>query len=95
MITTDAIEILANRLDLTKKQTRSLLKKALAVFRDALADGTSFTIRGFGTFDLRERSERKSYNPGLKKWMRLPPRITVFFRAGSKLKQRAKEREKQ
>jgi len=95
MTTTEVVKILAKRLNLTQTQTRQLLQKTLVVLKDTLTGGKSYSIRGFGTFGIRKRSDRRSYNPNLKKWMRLPPQIIVSFKAGSKLKRRVKQRKQQ
>jgi len=95
MTTTEIIKALADRLDLTQKESRQILQKTLSNFREVLMEGKSFTIRDFGTFGTRKRPERRSYNPFIKKYLKLPPRVVAYFKPGSKLKNRAKEREQQ
>ena len=92
MTTTEIIKILSTRFDLPQTQTHDLLERILVLYRDTLAEGKKFTHRNFGTFDLKERPARRTYNPTKKQWLRLPPKLAVHFRPGSKLKKQVNER---
>lgn len=46
----------------------------------------SITIVGFGTFEVRARSERKGINPATKEEIIIPASVTPVFKAGQVLK---------
>ncbi|MBN1350899.1 HU family DNA-binding protein [candidate division KSB1 bacterium] len=92
MTTTEVVSILAARLNISQTQAREILQRLLAASRESLVQGNGVSIRGFGTFDIKKRAPRRSFNPFTKKWLRLPPRINAIFKPGSKLKRRINER---
>lgn len=80
-------EILAHQLDISRPEADTMLKKILHVFKDQLAEDNSFEIPDFGTFSIRKRDERRSYNPTQEQYVVLPPKKVVYFTPSRKLKQ--------
>ncbi|GIW44707.1 MAG: integration host factor subunit beta [Candidatus Binatia bacterium] len=61
------------------------------VFRsmvEALQNDDRVEIRGFGTFQLRERQGRKTRNPKTGELLQIAPKRMPFFRAGKELRLR-------
>ena len=56
-----------------------------------MEEGQQYKQTGFGTFKTVLTEERVSYNPALKKKMRLPVKKKIKFRPSSKLKERINE----
>lgn len=54
--------------------------------RDVLADGEKVVLTGFGTFDVRERSEKRCLNPRTHEPIQLPSGRAPAFKAGRGLK---------
>jgi len=92
MNTTDIIKDISKKLGITQKETRGILKKTIESFKDILVRGDQFFIRNVGSFRVRERSGRKSFNAFIKRWMMIPPRVNVNFRPALKLRNLAKEK---
>ena len=70
--------------------TQSSAKKFLEAFTDLIADNLTvdnkIRIVGFGTFEVRTRSERKGINPATKEEIIIPASVTPVFKAGPVLK---------
>jgi DNA-binding protein HU-beta len=66
------------------------LKTINAVFEtlmDSFGRGDSFTMIGFGTFKVVQRSERKGRNPGTGKEITIPAHKTVRFTLAKRVKE--------
>ena len=83
---TELIAAMAAKAELSKKDA----EKALVAFMDTvverLADGEKVQIVGFGTFEARERAERKGINPLTKEAIDIPASTVPAFKAGKALK---------
>lgn len=56
----------------------------LAAIVDAVKNGETVAIPGFGTFSVVERAARKGINPATKQTIEIPAKKAVKFKAGSK-----------
>lgn len=92
MNTTDIIKNVSKKLEITQKQTRVILKATVNSFTNILVRGDQFFIRDVGSFRVRERSGRKSFNAFIKRWIMIPPRVNTNFRPALKLRKLAKEK---
>ena len=63
MTKVELIAAVANEANLTKKDAEAAVNSALNAITAALKDGDKVTLVGFGTFEVRERPERKGRNP--------------------------------
>lgn len=91
MNTSDVVTALAENWDMSKAETRRLLDVIVSTFNNNLAEGNAFTIPGLGTFSVRKREQRKSYNPHYERYMQLPPKLVVDFRPNKNLKEDLKK----
>ena len=78
MTKVELIAAVAEKANLTKKDAEAAVNGALDVITESLKGGDKVTLVGFGTFEVRERPERKGRNPQTSK---LPA-----FKAGKALK---------
>ena len=62
MTKVELIAAVANDANLTKKDAEAAVNSALNAITAALKDGDKVTLVGFGTFEVRERPERKGRN---------------------------------
>ena len=60
---TELIKAAAARVQVSQKEAACMLDALLAELTDALADGQSVTLPGFGTFEVRQRAARTGVNP--------------------------------
>jgi integration host factor subunit alpha len=65
-----------------------MVEEILDLMSDALAAGENVKISGFGTFLLRDKSERIGRNPKTGVEVPITPRRVLTFRASQMLKDR-------
>jgi len=86
MTKTELIENVAQEADMTKKEASLAVNAVLDTIEKALKDEDSVALPGFGTFSVRERSERKGRNPQTGEEITIPAGKAVRFKAGKNLK---------
>jgi DNA-binding protein HU-beta len=59
----DIVDNIASATGLTKVETEVVVDGFLATVSDALRDGKSIEIRGFGSFKVKKRKARVARNP--------------------------------
>ena len=87
---TDFIKKVAERADLSQKDTKKAIDAALDIIAEALANGEKVTLTGFGTFEVRERQAREGVNPQTREKIKIEATRTPGFSASSTLKDRVK-----
>ena len=87
MTKTELINSISDKANCTKKDATSALEATLAAIQEALEKGDKVSITGFGTFEVRERGEKKCINPKTKQEMICPPCKAPAFKAGRGLKE--------
>lgn len=80
------VSIVAKGTGLTKVETAAVIDGFLATVSYALQNGQRVELRGFGTFCLRERQEKRVPNPRTGKIMYIPHRIVPDFKPSPRLK---------
>ena len=86
MTKTDLINTVAEKTDLSKKDSEKAISALLDSITEALAAGDRVQIVGFGTFEPRERKAREGRNPSNGEPIALPASIVPAFKAGKSLK---------
>ena len=74
----------------TKAAAGKALDAVVEVIRDALADGETVTLTGFGSFKVSERAARTGRNPQTGKEIKIPASKAVKFTVGKALKEAVK-----
>ena len=82
----DLVSAIATKSGLNKKNSEVALNAFIAAVEDALSQGEKVTLVGFGTFEVRERAERKGRNPRTKKEIIIAASKAPVFKAGKGLK---------
>ena len=76
--------------------SKSTASKGLNIITDQLTEllsnGEKVTFPGFGTFEAKERAERKGRNPQTGEEITIPARRVAQFKAGSALKEAVKQK---
>ena len=93
MTKTELIDVVAEETDLTKKDTGKIINTALEAVMDYLEkeakkpedDRDKIQIVGFGSFEVRDRAERKGRNPQTGEEITIPERKVPFFKSGKRL----------
>ena len=60
---TDFIARVADETGVSKKTSRQVIEAALDLIASSLASDEKVVLSGFGTFEMRERRERRGVNP--------------------------------
>ncbi len=82
----DLIVVVAKKANLTNKAAGDSVTAMLNGIRDSLKKGEKVVITGFGTFSIRNRSERPGRNPKTGEKITLPARRAPGFTPGKTLK---------
>ena len=83
---TELVASVAEKSGLTKKDSEKAVNALFASIEEALVAGDKVQLVGFGTFEVRERKERKGQNPQTKKPITIPATKVAAFKAGKNLK---------
>lgn len=86
MYKADLIARVAENGGISRRDAEEAVDNVLGAISDALRDGETIQIIGFGTFGLRERAARIVRNPKTGEEIAIPPSIVPFFKAGKTLK---------
>jgi integration host factor subunit alpha len=81
-------EAMNRKLGLSRAESLSMVEAILRHMCEALADGENVKISGFGTFLLRDKTERVGRNPKTGVEVPITPRRVLTFRASQLLKER-------
>ena len=80
------IAAMAEKAELSKKDTEKALAAFTAVVEEALKSGDKVQLVGFGTFEVRERAAREGKNPATGETIQISASKVPAFKAGQALK---------
>lgn len=83
---TELVAAVASKANLSKKDAEAAVNAVVASVSEALANGDSVQLVGFGTFEVRERSEKVCRNPRTGESMTVAATKVPAFKAGAALK---------
>ena len=86
----ELISAVAEKSELTKKDAEKAVNAFVSVISETLAEGDKVQLVGFGTFEVRQRAERKGRNPQTKEEITIPASKAPVFKAGKALKDSVK-----
>lgn len=84
---TDLVNSVAEKAELTKKDAEKAVNAVFASIEEALKKGEKVQLVGFGTFEVRERGERKGRNPQTGEEITIAATKVPAFKAGKALKE--------
>ena len=85
----DLIEKLAERVkSLSQKDAELIVNTIFESMTEALASGDRIEIRGFGSFQIRQRRSREGRNPRTGDKVDVESKKVPFFKVGKELKER-------
>ena len=82
----ELIQAVADSADISKAASGKAIDAMMDSIKDALAEGDSVTLIGFGTFSVRERAARKGRNPRTGEPLDIEAANVPVFKAGKALK---------
>lgn len=82
----DLVASMAEKSDLSKKDAEKALNAFMDSVEEAMIKGDKVQLVGFGSFEVRQRAERKGRNPQTKAEITIPASKTPIFKVGKALK---------
>lgn len=82
----ELVAAIAEKTELSKKDSEKALKAFIDVVTEELTKGEKIQLVGFGTFEVSERKAREGRNPQTGKTMKIAASKAPRFKAGKALK---------
>ena len=82
----ELINAVAERANLTKKDSELAVSAMIEAITDALCEGDKVQLVGFGSFEVKKREARVGRNPKTKEAIEIPATKVPVFKAGKLLK---------
>lgn len=82
----ELVAAIAEKTELSKKDSEKALKAFIDVVTEELIKGEKISLIGFGTFEVSERAAREGRNPQTGKTMQIAASKAPKFKAGKQLK---------
>ena len=83
---TELVAAIAEKANLTKKDSEAALVAMVEAVTEALAKGDKVQVIGFGSFEVKNRAARTGRNPKTKETIEIPASKAPVFKAGKALK---------
>ena len=83
----ELVAAMAEKTELTKKDTELLLNALVEVVSEALSNGDEVALSGFGKFEVRERAARTGRNPQTGETIEIAATKAPAFKAAKALKE--------
>ena len=83
---TELVAAMAEKAELSKKDSEKALKAFIDVVSEELKNGGKIQLVGFGTFEVSERAARTGKNPQTGAAIQIPASKAPKFKAGKALK---------
>ena len=87
----ELVDMIAAKTRMTKKEASKILTAFTDTIMETVASGEKVVLVGFGTFEPKDRKERKGMNPQTKEPMTIPARTVPAFSAGKGFKEKVLE----
>ncbi len=87
MTKTELINAVAEQSELSKKDADKAVNAVFEAISATLASGEKVQIVGFGSFEVKSRSQRVGRNPRTKEEIVIPASKLPVFKAGKSLKE--------
>ena len=83
---TELIAAVAEKANISKKDSEAIVTATFDTIVDALREGEKVQLVGFGSFEVKHRAERVGRNPKTKEAITIAASSTPAFKAGKALK---------
>jgi nucleoid DNA-binding protein len=82
----DLVQKLATQCDISKAEAEAALSALLSGISEALTNGETVSLTGFGSFTVKQRPARNGRNPATGESLTIPASAVPAFKAGKSLK---------
>lgn len=87
MNTSELIDYMSEKSELPKSECRELFDTLTSIMRSYFDKETGVLIPDFGTFTVKEKKGRQSFNPASGEHVLLPRKLVLNFTPASQLKE--------
>jgi len=87
----ELIEKLAETMKLPIRESSSIINTIIDTMTEALANGDSIEIRGFGSFVVKQYDSYIGRNPKTGEKIKVAPKKLPFFKVGKDLRERVNQ----
>jgi len=94
MTKADLVELIYERVGLSKKEAGEIVEAVFAIVKDKLRNGEKVKISGFGTFAVNHKHARRGRNPQTGEPIMIESRSVLTFKPSQLLKERVLHGEK-
>lgn len=84
----DLVSAIAEKNGTTLQEASYVLELVFEVIEDALVNGETVKIPGFGVFSVKDKAPRKGVIPGTDTQIEIPGKRVVTYKASKTLKER-------
>ncbi len=88
MTKADIVEEIAEKSQLNKKESFIVVDLIIDNIKRALTEGDKIELRGFGSFKVKKRNQRKARNPRTGATVDVPAKLVPYFKASKALKEK-------
>ena len=86
LMKSDVVNSIVEQTGLSKKDANAAVDAFAAIISEALSNGDSVGLIGFGTFEAKNRPARTGRNPQTGAPLEIPAKTVPIFKAGKKLR---------
>jgi DNA-binding protein HU-beta len=87
MNTSDLIQSVSEKSEISKTETKELYETFTAILESKFTSETGAVIPQFGSFNIKEKKSRQSFNPATKEYVLLPKKLLLSFTPAAQLKE--------
>lgn len=87
MNTSDLIQYVSEKSEIPKAESKDLYETLTDIIGEHFVNETGVLIPKFGSFQVKEKPSRRSFNPASGEYMQLPKKMTVTFTPVGQLKE--------
>jgi len=76
----ELLATLSERLGITRRLATEMLEASTSAIVGKMKEGNTLMLQGFGSFEVRKKSDRIIVNPSSGRQMVVPPKLTLVFK---------------
>ena len=87
MNTSEMIQSVSEKSEISKSECKELYETLTSIMEKHFKNETGIVIPQFGSFNIKEKSARQSFNPASKEYVLLPKKLLLTFVPAAQLKE--------
>lgn len=87
MNTAELLQSLSEKSELSKTMTKELYEILTEIIHSKFSEETGIVIPNFGSFKIKEKKSRRSFNPATNEYVQLPKKLLLSFTPSAQMKE--------